>query len=60
MMSSRGFDMDAKKCLYEGEIVPTETIESETLVMRSVESRRVNVLEMPFGKFGRSDTNGSS
>ena len=38
----------AKKCLYEGVIVPTALYGAEALCMRSAERRKVNVLEMKF------------
>ena len=36
----------SKKCQYEGVILPTEWDGTETRVMRSVERRKVNVLNM--------------
>ena len=36
----------AKKCLYEGVIVPTALYGAEAWDMRSAERRKVNVLEM--------------
>ena len=36
----------AKKCLYEGVIVPTALYGSEAWGMRSAERRKVNVLKM--------------
>ena len=36
----------AKKCLYEGMIVPTALYGEEAWGMRSAERRKVNVLEM--------------
>ena len=36
----------AKKCLYEGVIVPTALYGAEAWGMRSAERRKVNVLEM--------------
>ena len=36
----------AKKCLYEGVIVPTALYGAEAWGMRSTERRKVNVLEM--------------
>ena len=36
----------AKKCLYEGEIVPRALYGAEAWGMRSAERRKVNVLEM--------------
>ena len=38
----------AKKCLYEGVIVPTALYGAEALAMRSSERRKVNVLEMKY------------
>ena len=38
--------MKAKKCLYEGVIVPTVLYGAETWGMRSAERRKVNLLEM--------------
>ena len=38
--------MKAKKCLYEGVIVPTALHGAESLGMRSAERRKVNVLEI--------------
>ena len=46
MLSNRGLGIKAKKCLYEGVIVPTALYEAEGRGMRSAERRRVNVLEM--------------
>ena len=46
VLSKRGLGMKAKKCLYEGLIVPTALYGSETWGMRSAERRKVNVLEM--------------
>ena len=46
VMSSRGLGIKAKKCLYEGVIVPTALYGAETWGMRSAERRKVNVLEM--------------
>ena len=44
--SNRGLGMKAKKCLYEGVIVPTALYGAEAWGMRSAERRKVNVLEM--------------
>ena len=44
--SNRGLGIKAKKCLYEGVIVPTALYGTEELGMRSAERRKVNVLEM--------------
>ena len=46
VLSNRGFGIKAKKCLYEGVIVPTALYGAEAWGMRSVEKRKVNVLEM--------------
>ena len=46
VLSYRGFGINAKKCLYEGVIVPTALYGSEAWGMRSAERRKVNVLEM--------------
>ena len=46
VLSKRGLGMKAKKYKYEGEIVPTALDGAEAWGMRSVERRKVNVLEM--------------
>ena len=46
VLSNRGLGMKAKKCLYEGVIVPTALYGAEAWGMRSAERRKVNVLEM--------------
>ena len=46
VLSNRGLGIKAKKCLYEGVIAPTALYEAEACGMRSVEKRKVNVLEM--------------
>ena len=46
MMNNRGLGINAKKCLYEGVIVPTALYVSEACGMRSAERKKVNVLEM--------------
>ena len=46
MLSNRGLGIKAKKCLYDGVIVPTALYGAEAWVMRSTERREVNVLEM--------------
>ena len=46
VMSNRGLGIKAKKCLYEGVIVPTALYRAEACGMRSAERRKVNVLEM--------------
>ena len=42
----RGSGIKAKKCLYEGVIVPTALYGAEAWGMRSAERRKVNVLDM--------------
>ena len=44
----RGFGIRAKKCLYEGVILPTALYGAEAWGMRSAERRKVNVLEMKY------------
>ena len=46
VLSNRGLGLKAKKCLYEGVIVPTALYRAEAWGMRSAERRKVNVLEM--------------
>ena len=46
MLSNRGLGTKAKKCLYEGVIVPTALYGAEAEGFKSVERRKVNVLEM--------------
>ena len=46
VLSNRGLDIKAKKCLYEGVIVPMALYGAETRSMRSAERMKVNVLEM--------------
>ena len=46
VLSNRGLGIKTKKCLYEGVIVPTASYGAEAWGMRSVERRKVNVLEM--------------
>ena len=46
VVSNRGLGIKAKKCLYEGVIVPTALYGEEAWSMRSAERRKVNVLEM--------------
>ena len=45
-LSNRGLGIKAKKCIYEGVIVPTALYGAEAWGMRSAERRKVNVLEM--------------
>ena len=44
-LSNRALGIKAKKCLYEGVIVPTALYGAEAWGMRSAERRKVNVLE---------------
>ena len=46
ILSNRGLGIKAKKCLYEGVIVPTALYGAKAWGMRSAERRKVNVLEM--------------
>ena len=46
VLSNRGLWIKAKKCLYEGVIVPTALYGEDAWGMRSAERRNVNVLEM--------------
>ena len=46
VLSNRGLGMKAKKCLYEGVIVPTALYGAEAWGVRRAERRKVNVLEM--------------
>ena len=45
VLKNRQLGIKAKKCLYEGAIVPTTMYGAEALGMRSAERRKVNVLE---------------
>ena len=46
VLRNRGLGTNDKKCLYEGVIVSTALYGAEAWGMRSVERRKVNVLEM--------------
>ena len=46
VLSNRRLGIKAKKCLYEGVIVPTALYGAEAWSMRSAERKKVNVLEM--------------
>ena len=46
VLNNRGLGIKAKKCLYEGVIVPTALYVAEAWGMRSAEKRKVNVLEV--------------
>ena len=48
VLSNRGLGIKAKKCLYEGVIVPTALYGAEAWGMRSAERRKVNLLEIKF------------
>ena len=48
VLSNRGLGVKAKKCQYEGVIVPTTLYGAEAWGMRSAERRKVNVLEMKY------------
>ena len=45
-LSNRRLGINAKKCLYEGVIVPTVLYETESWAMRSAESGKVNFVDM--------------
>ena len=44
-LNNRGLEINKKKCLYEGVIVPTALYGAEAWGMRSAERKKVNVLE---------------
>ena len=46
VLRNRGMEIKAKKCLYEGVIVPMALYRADSWGMRSAERRKVNVLEM--------------
>ena len=46
VLSNRGMRMNSKKCIYQAIIVPTALYGAEALCVRSVERRKLNVLEM--------------
>ena len=46
VLSNRGLGIKAKKCLYEGVIVPRALYGADAWGMRSAETRKVNILEM--------------
>ena len=46
VLSNRGLGMKAKKCLYEGVIVPNALYGAEAWGMRSAERSKVNVRDM--------------
>ena len=45
VLSNRRLGIEAKKCLYEGVIIPTALHRAEAWGIRSAERRKVNVLE---------------
>ena len=48
VLSNRGLGIKAKKCLYEGVIVPMAFHRAAAWGMRSGERRKVNILEMKY------------
>ena len=46
VLSYRGLGIKAKKCLYQGVIIPTVLYGAEAWGMRSAERKKVNILEM--------------
>ena len=46
VLSNSGLGIKAKKCLYEGVIVPMALYGAESWGMRSAERRKVNVIKM--------------
>ena len=46
MLNNRGLDINPKRCLYEGVIVPTSLYGADARDMRRAERRKVNVIEM--------------
>ena len=46
ILSNKGLEIKAKRCLYEGVIVPTALYGAEAWGMRSAERRKVKVLEI--------------
>ena len=46
VVSNRGLGIKAKKCPYEGVIVPTALYGAEAWSMRSDERRKLNILKM--------------
>ena len=45
-ISNRGLEIKAKKCLYEGVIIPAALYGAGVWGLRSAETRKVNILEM--------------
>ena len=48
VLNNCGLGIKAKKCLYEGVIVPTALYAAEAWGIRSAERMKVNVLEVKF------------
>ena len=48
VLNNRGLVINAKRCLYEGVIVPTEFYGAETWGMRSAEIMKENVIEIRY------------
>ena len=46
MLSNRGLGIKAKKCLYDGVILPKALYGADAWGMRSAKRRKVNVLKM--------------
>ena len=46
MLSNKGLEIKANKCLYEGVILPTAFYGAEACSLRSAERVKVNFLEM--------------
>ena len=46
VLSNRGLMIKAKKCLYEGVIVPTALYGAEAWGIRNADRRKLNILEM--------------
>ena len=50
MLSNRGLGIQAKKCQYEGVILPTAVYKAEAWGMRSAEGKKEHVLDIKFFK----------
>ena len=50
MLSNRGLGIQAKKCQYEGAILPTAVYKAEVWGMRSAERKKEHVLDIKFFK----------
>ena len=51
VLNNTGLGINAKKCLYEGVIVPTMLYGAETCGMRSTKRRKDNIFEIIFYRF---------